>query len=276
MNLLFKILLLFIISQIYTQNLFSQKFASPLEPQEKPLVRHLGLYAGIGPNWQSGEYYVNCTDCIFEGGTGLLWTIGAMYEQEIAEGFRLGIMAGYENINQVSSFQEVEMIDFTIEGTGEIESYAVKFRHEATVDVGYLTFNPFIKWLPTEFFFLRLGLTGAIPMNPHLNHTQELLDKYIILSNGDTATVDFGDGQSKKITLEDGEFPNVNSFQLFIAPALGFEFQLSKTTFLSPVFQFNMPMTDFSSKGDAYRIWSWRFMAELRFALQKDKLQPKK
>lgn len=263
-----------IISTIFfTFNLaLSQQLASPISPGELPLDKQLGILIGFGSNFQSGEFYVECDDCIFENGNGFGFTLGALYEQELFETLYLGGQLLYDNMNITSTYREREPIPFRIEGTDEFESVPVLFRHKGEVKVSYFTIAPYIKWSTADFFFLKLALNGSFVINANLKHTQELLDKKVLLSNGETATISFADGSGNTRTLQDEKLPQLNSFQLYFSPAIAFNFRLSHRLYFSPEFQYNLPLNNISEFGNAFKINSWRFLIEFRYSLKENRV----
>ncbi len=273
MLLLFRTLIILSLVAIISNTAITQQLATPILPGTLPLDRQLGLLIGFGSNYQSGEFLVECDDCIFDKGTGFGFAIGALYENEVFTDILIGGQVLYDIMNITSTYREREPINFRIEDTDEFETVPVLFRHKGEVDVSYLTITPYIKWTPAHFFFIKMGLSGSFVTTANIKHTQELLDKKILLSNGETATINFGDGTGNTRTIQDNKLPQLNSFQLSFTPAIAFNFRLSHRLFFSPEFQYNLPFNNISEYGKDFKINSWRFLIEFRYSLKEDRIK---
>ncbi len=272
MLLLFKTLII-ILSILFTYSLsFSQQLASPIAPGELPPDKQIGILVGFGSNFQSGEFYVECDDCIFDKGNGFGFTIGALYEHEIFESLYLGAQVLFDIMDITSTYRERESIKFKIEGTDDYETVPVLFRHIGEVDLSYFTLAPYIKWSTADFLYFKFALNGSFVINANIKHSQELLDKKALLSNGETATISFGTGKGNTLTLQDEKLPQLNSFQLYLSSAIAFNFRLSHRLFFSPEFQYNIPMNNISEYGKNFKINSWRFLIEIRYSLKEDRI----
>ena len=276
MNLLCKLFLTVNITFFLLYPAYSQKIATPLDPRIDPLGKDVGIIFGFGSNFQSGEFHVNCQDCIFDNANGFGFRIGALYQQEFTRDLWFGIMGLYENFTMNASFREKELIEFTLQNSNETELVPVLFRHTAETKFGYLTGMPYLMWMPSDFFFLRFGLSGSFVLSSKLIHTQEALDKSVILSSGDTAYVHFGTGKSNSVVVEEGDFPQINTFQLGLNPSVGFNFRLSEIIHLAPSFQYTIPLSVLSNKGNGFKMNYWRFLLELRLSLETDKYRKMK
>jgi hypothetical protein len=239
---------------------------TPLSPVAEPPAEQLGLVLGIGQNMQSGSYLVDCEDCIFEGGVGFGWTIGAVYERELSDAFRYGMMLTFEGRNIESAFSENEPVNVMSEASGHEETVEVLFKHTGEVGSTSLAVLPFIKWLPSDYFFVKIGPTISYVLSANIKHTKELQQETVRLSTGEIYELSAADGGNSKV-VEDGEFPDVSSLQLGISPIAGVNIPIGKSAALSFLYQHRIPFTEFSSKGDGFKISSWRVLVELRFAL---------
>lgn len=276
MNLLFKLFLIVNITFFILHPAYSQKISTPLDPRVEPLGKDVGIIFGIGDNFQSGEFRVNCQECLFDNANGLGFTLGALYQQEFTRDLWFGFMALYEGTTMQASFKEKELLEFTLQNSTETEMVPVLFRHTADTKFGYLTGIPYIMWTPTDFFFVRLGLSASFVLDAKIKHTQEALDKIVFLSNGDTAYVHFGPGRGNSVVVEDGDFPEIKSFQLGLSPSVGFNLKLSEIFHLAPSFQYTIPLGILSDKGNGFKVNYWRLLLELRLSLETDKYRKRK
>lgn len=272
MNLLLKPTLYFTMLAIFIINeLYSQPLSTPLKPGTRPNDELIGLVVGFGSNNQSGKLFVDCRDCIFENGTGVGFKFGLLYEKEFSENLFWGGMLTYDIMNFESTFREKELIDFVVQGTGDIEPIAVTFRHKADVNLSYFSIAPYLKWAPADFFFFRLGIPISFVGSSTIEHTQQALDKSVLLSTGDTAFVEFGKKPDNSIVVESGDIQLISSPQIALLPMFGFNFRLGSRLYFAPYFEYGLSLTDLSTKGEAFKVNSWRFMLEFRYSIAKDK-----
>jgi hypothetical protein len=68
--------------------------------------------------------------------------------------------------------------------------------------------------------------------------------------------------------IEDGEFHDVNGFQIGLLPMAAANIPLAKNVFLSPGIMFYLPFTQASSYADNFRLHYLRISLELRVALK--------
>ncbi len=244
----------------------AQKKATPLKPGEKsrPTFKEIGLTAGMGVNFQTGMFFID-QPCFCEqyDGSGFGYSLGLVYEQDINAYFRFGAL-GLINGNSInSSFIETESVDIM----GGQERVNLDFRRSA--DAGFInfTFIPYIAWNPTQVFFVRLGFAGSFPLSATLYQTKELLTKTARLSDGSIVNVNLTGENKDFAVINDKKFDEVNSFQMAINPMAGFNISLSKRLLLSPYFMYSIPLNEVSTKGDNFRIHSWRIMFDLRWSL---------
>ncbi|MFP4527745.1 MAG: hypothetical protein ACLFQX_04280 [Candidatus Kapaibacterium sp.] len=267
MRLLFILLAVAFIST--GQNARAQKISSPLNPVKGPEPEQAGLVVGFGQNYQSGSFLVECEDCLFEGGVGFGWTFGGIYEKQFTEGLRYGAMLMLEGKGIESTFQEHEPVEVNSEATGQPETVNILFRHTGEVSATALTALPFVKWAPSDYFFVKLGPTFSYVMSAGIKHTKELMQETVRLSTGEVYDLSGVDG-SNSMVVEDGDFPEVNALQIGLSPMVGLNIPASEDVFLSFVYQHVVPLNNFSEYGEDFKIGSWRILFELRFRLNED------
>jgi hypothetical protein len=242
---------------------YGQNLSTPLEPQAPPLKSELGLFIGLGQNVELGSFNTSGCPCEFEGGTGLDFIIGALYEHEIVPAIRYGIAVGYNPKSLTSTFREREMVGFMPKGASDSEYVPIWFRYRTQSNFSYFPVIPYLKWQPSKIMFLKLGLDASFLVSSHLTHTKEVLDNTATLSTGEIVSVSFADGTNTH-TLADGKFPSPNSMVWSLEPSLGFNIQLSKKIFLSPVLQFSIPLSTVADYGNGFKFSAWRIIFELR------------
>lgn len=246
-------------------DLLSQYIPTPLGPAKDKEPGYIGIIVGMGQNFQTGEFYVECPDCIFENGVGTGFTIGASYDRVLLPWLKYGIAAFYDYGGIKSSFLETELIPFELQNSGLKESIPVQFRHTASVDINSLIAMPYLKIEPTNFFFFRMGLGLSYIFSNNITHDKELLQKQATLSNGATVSIRIPNHDGYIVNIQDSQINGLTNFQLYLMPAIGFKLNFSPTTYLKPYFQFHLPLSDISDFGKDYRINQWRILLELGF-----------
>ena len=246
--------------------------ASVLRTQDAPgtgaSIEEVGVLVGPALNLQAGSFLTQC-NCTFTDGRRAGLHVGALYEyrENRTASLSWGAALSYTQRNVEASYQQIEGVKpQLIDRPEESDSVAVRFRHRAFANFSLITLMPYLKWQPDIPFFARLGAGAGFVINATVRHNKEVMDRVVLLPNGERAAVSFEDG-SDVMTVEDGKFPSVSAFQLTLEPALGANIRLTERFTLSPVFQYSFPVMNLSSRGEGFRIHSLLFLAELRMTL---------
>ena len=255
-----------IINSILLGELFAQQYSSPIVPAD-PKDEYLGIVFGLGQNYQSGKFYVDCENCEFESGVKTGFTIGLNYNRQINEYLNWGSLLLYESFSIESKFREFEQFSYQFSPTEDAVNIPIEFRHTALADFGQLSLVPYIEILPTNWFFARLGLSGGLVVGANINHTKELLLRKAVLDNGISVDIKLANTKQTSQVVEDGDFPEVNSFQLSVNPMIGFRIPFSKTVLFAPYYMHRIPLMNMSEFGEDFKISSYRIMFELNFKL---------
>jgi hypothetical protein len=257
----------------FNSNLEAQRPASPLEPQTPPKQMELGLLIGLGNNWESGSYnsglyLLKCKKCTFEDGNNIGITAGIVFNRDFNEYFQWGASLLYITKNIESSFKITEMV--TVESGTYSEDRPIPFNYKASFEVGMLSIQPHLTFSPYPFLFMRLGFGASIITSANIIHTKELTKFYDVLSNGLPVSLIIDEnGKDIRIQeIENSEIPGINRFQLSLEPAFGFNFELASQIYLSPLFQYSIPLTQISNIQKDFNINNWRISLELRLALK--------
>lgn len=268
MNLLLKTLMIVIMASLSSANqAISQLQATPIQPEQLYNYHQLGLVLGLGQNFQSGKYNVDCDDCIFEDGVKFGYTIGLNYEYNLDDMFNIGIMGLFDDFGLKNSFVENEKLNVTSDDGTYNEIITVPFRHTAEAKFTAFSIMPHIKFHPTEFIFFDLGFSIRLPLSSNIKHEKELTKTTARLSNGAIVDIKIEGTQEIKVVLEDKEFPQVNKPQFGIVPMIGLNFVVKHKIFLRPFFMYKLPISNFSDKGENFMINSWRIMFEISMKL---------
>ncbi|MCL5991824.1 MAG: hypothetical protein M1419_06950 [Bacteroidetes bacterium] len=267
MKLLFKLFIisfLFLIFVLSSNSQIKKKEDTPLLPTEQ-LRTEVGAFIGLGGNSQSGIFITDSCKCDFDMGRGFGFTIGGLYESEIVKRLRWGGAIAFDIRSFWASYMERDLIEFYSDQLNRTVSVPVLFRHKAESHVFYLTLMPYIKYVPAKFIFFRFGFGGSFVLSSGLKHTQEILDETAKLSTGEIVKIEYQKVGGRIATIEDGDFPAVNSLQFSLEPAIGLNFPLGEKLNFGPVFQYSIPLTKFSENGTDIKLSAWRILLEFRY-----------
>ncbi len=231
---------------------------SPLTRKDSRNQRDYGFILGLGQNFQGGEQYVDCPDCRFKGGAGFSFSIGMLYEYELFKGVRVGGQLIYNDFSFTSKFTETEMHNDIETGV----QIPLAFVHEAKFSLKAITAAPYLKMYPWDFVYFRLGMPIAYIFSNNVKH-DKALDSRLVSVGGIDYEID-----AVKATVENGQIEGINNLQLFISTALGFDFKLARNVYLSPLLEYYIPFSEFSSHGSGSKINNWKLVFELRIALK--------
>jgi hypothetical protein len=267
-KLLFKIFIALAFIALFITSAYSQKTfkrENPILPSEERKTE-IGFFIGLGGNNQSGIFRTQGCQCDFINGTGFGLTIGGLYETEIIPRLRWGGALEYDLRSFTSSFREREPDTLRSQTTGAIEIVPVWFRYQVKSAISYLSIIPYLKYVPADFLFFRIGLSGSFVIGAGITQTKAALDETVPLSTGEIAKVTLPNGG----LIYNGKFPSVNTFQYSLEPAIGLTFPFGKKLNFSPVFQYSIPLNNFTSSGDNVKISAWRILLEFRFVLKSE------
>ncbi|MBI5324134.1 MAG: hypothetical protein HZB41_02450 [Ignavibacteriae bacterium] len=270
MKLLFRLLFFFFLLLIFINAVTAQikkKEDTPLLPTEQ-LRSEVGGFIGFGSNNQSGIFSTDSCDCKFMDGAGFGFTIGGLYESEIVKRMFWGGALALDMKSFWASYMEYEPVK--LKSRPDTPVVPVLFRYKADSKIWYLTLMPYIKYVPAKFMFFRLGFGGSFVISSDMKHTKELLSETSRLNTGELVGIKYVDVEGRIYTIDDTDFPKVNSLQLSLEPAIAFNFPIGQKFRLSPLFQYSIPLTKFSEQGTDVKLNSWRLMIELRYDITPD------
>ncbi|MFN6135460.1 MAG: hypothetical protein ACK475_04215 [Bacteroidota bacterium] len=248
--------------------------STPLGPDEKPIYTWYGLYVGPSFNSQGGTFATSC-DCDFTGGAGTGLVAGLMVEHRFRSGLTIGTLVGYEGRGISGRFREVEGVVQT-SPTGQSYNVPITFLNEATLSFDMVSFNPYVKSSLVGNLFGRAGLSLGYVVSSDLTHTKSLQTPRVTLPDGEVADVVFGENGSGSVTLENGPYADLSSFQIGGTISAGYEIPLARdrrpwgmdvTAVLVPVVQYFIPVTQLSLNNGDLRVSTLQFMLEFRYNL---------
>lgn len=248
-------------------NLFGQPQSdTPLRPAEREPDKGLGFFIGLGQSFQTGKFITEC-DCYFEDGVGFSYLFGALYEREISTLFDYGIMGFFENKSIKASYQEYEVQKIFSTATQDSLNVPIQFRHIGETEFNSVSLAPFIKFTPAKFLFFRLGFRMGYLMSGKVKHTKELLQRTAYLPTGEIVEITIGDKRQTSVVVEDGDYPELNAFQMALLPMVGFNIRIENNLYFYPSFMFDYSLTDVSKRGDGFKLHSWKVLLELKYQL---------
>ncbi len=256
---------------LLTSVVYSQDYEtpSPLGPGKAPLQRELGFIVGVGPSWQSGAFNAICECPTFEGGGGLSFSLGALYQQDFSKFFQWGGIVYYSLLtnNAVTKHQEPVILE---DKNGGSYPVMVQFQEELEQSFDFLFLAPFLNFTFADLFFLRLAGNFGFPLNSKVMHTKEIMQSKIRLNNGEVVDIKLEDGTSKRV-IENAKLSNLTSPLVYFSPTVGVFFPVGLNTYIAGALQWNLPLTTVASRGENFKLNSWQVFIELSFALSKRK-----
>ncbi len=239
--------------------------SDPIAARKRLVYSQLGGYVGFGANSQGGTYTTAC-NCDFTGGAGAGLVAGFMFERLTRSTFTWGVTLGYEGRSITGQFREVEGVPQT-SPSGRTFVVPVTFLNEADISLGVLTAMPYAKYHLFERFYVRLGASVGYVVSSSLVQTKYLETATVTFPNGETASVSVPGSEDGGVVVEEGPVPDVQALQVGIVPAVGMEIRLSKKMFLSPVLQYQIPLTMISTQGVGFSVRSFQVSVEVRHIL---------
>lgn len=228
--------------------------SDPLLPGRRTSPGDIGIIFGPSFHMQDGTLETGCGR--FTGGAQTGYMIGAMYRRRIEDApFAYGVRLAYENRNIRSLYNEYELVDGIPSSIpGQTLQESILFRNEADIDFSMLSVTPFIEWSPAWQTFLHLGLMPQFVLSSHITHIKKAAQQTVTLDDGQVVYISFTEGNPQQVTLQDGELPDVEPFQLGVAGGLGIDIRINDKLVITPLYQYVIPLTTLSKNGDAFKI----------------------
>ncbi|MBZ0243236.1 MAG: hypothetical protein K8F24_08495, partial [Bacteroidales bacterium] len=85
--------------------------------------------------------------------------------------------------------------------------------------------------------------------------------------NGEIVEVTIGGTKQTSVVVEDGDYPELNSFQMGLLPVIGFNIKIDGNLYFKPAFMFDYSLTNISKQGNDFKIHSWKVLLELTYML---------
>ncbi len=225
---------------------------------------HLGVLFGFNFVSQSGSFSSACI-CEFEkgGGDGLI--IGAFYEKKFARSLAYGIRLTSESRNLTAKRLESEFVTLEGEEDGQSLETSVRFRHEAQTEFSFIALTPYIQWTPFSALNLQLGLSPHFLTSGSIRHEKQLAQRTLRDDNGQILDISLAESLRRTAVVEDGDFPELNSFQMAATGLVSLNIKFSDDFTFQPMFQYVIPFTNISEKGENFKLQ----VGQLLFGLRK-------
>ena len=224
--------------------------SDPLVPGRRTSPGEIGVIFGPSFHMQDGILETNCGQ--FSEGAHTGYVVGVMLRRRIGTSpFAYGLRAAYERRNVSAIYNEYEIIDDIPSSTpGQTLKESILFRNEADIDFSVLSFTPFVEWSPAWQSFVHLGLMPQLVLSSHIRHTKKAAQETVTLDDGQVVYISFTEDNPAQATLQDGELPDVPSFQLGLAGGIGIDIRISKQIMITPLYQYVVPLTALSESRD--------------------------
>lgn len=204
---------------------------------------------------QDGIFYTKCGDR-FEQGASTGFAVGALYKRFISTSqFAYGIRLTYETRNIKAIYNEYELIeDIPSSVSGETFKASVLFRNEAELQFSLLSVTPYVEWSPFWNAFLHAGVMPQFVFGTHVQHAKNLAQEFVTLGDGRVERISIDGENEQQATVEDGSIPDVPSVQFALVGGLGIDIPVSKKVTITPLYQYALPLTVLSERGQSFRI----------------------
>jgi len=269
LNTLILLFLLFLINLFHTITAHAQQIESPISPYQ--VIVHdweVGVFLGLGANFNSGEYAAECPDCIFDDVSKFGFTAGIKTDYQLSKAIYIGASLGYEDLSVKGAFRRIESVPLDrVDGT---KIYVpIEFRHSSEFQIGTITLMPNITYRIDRFLDFRLGFFTDFAIINNFKHSKELLTKSVILPDGEKVSVEIPQQKDRTIELENRTIPNFNNPIFGIYPQINFNIELSGTTDMNLGFIYKFPLNNLTS-GQGFKINSWRIIIGFSFDMYDD------
>ena len=249
--------------------------STPLAPDEKPTSMWFGGYVGPTFASQGGTFTTNC-NCEFSGGAGTGFAVGLIIEDKTTSKIIIGGQLGYDTRGLTGRFREIEGSQQT-SPSGRTYTVPIQFFNEASLSLDVLSASAYAKYAFLGPVYARVGANAGYVVGSSLIHTKSLETKTVTFPNGEVANVTIPGATDGMVTVQDGPVAELNPLQLGLIGAIGLEIPIRKverkfappavTTYLSPVIQYQFPITNISAQGNSFQLRQLQFFLELRHNL---------
>ncbi|MFN4985738.1 MAG: hypothetical protein ACK5GI_06300 [Ignavibacteria bacterium] len=249
--------------------------STPLAPDERPTSMWFGGYVGPTFASQGGTFTTDC-NCEFSGGAGTGFAVGLMFEDKTTSKIIIGAQLGYDIRGLTGRFREIEGSTQS-SPSGRTYTVPIQFFNQASISLDVLSATAYAKYAFLGPVYARAGINAGYVVGSSLVHTKTLETKTVTFPNGEVASVVLPDAPGGIVTVQSGPVGELNPLQLGLVCAFGVEIPIRKverkfappavTTYLSPVIQYQFPISNISAQGNSFQLRQMQFFLELRHNL---------
>ncbi len=240
---------------------------TPIQPSfNKTWPWSVGALIGASFNSQGGKFYSAC-DCEFTkgGGSGLI--LGVFAEKQFSKEFAWGLRLTHEAKDITAKFVEYEYVELENTNDGSSFEVPVRFRHEARTEISALALTPYLQYTPFKAMFFQAGFSGQYIYSANIVSEKQLAERTIRDPNNGQL-LDIGlDGRGLTQTVEDGEIQDLNPFQMYASFMVGINIHFSEDFAFIPMFNFGIPFSTISERGEDFTISSGQLLFGFRKTL---------
>lgn len=250
---------------------------TPLEPGVGVDTINVGFVLGPGWNMQSGEAFVYCDECVFEGGAGSGFLFGILAEYGLGSDLIVGTRLMIEGRGMRAEYSEVGVpTEMQTQSSGESIFVDVDFKHELDMTTTLFDFSPYIQWYPFGGFFLQTGPSVGFVMSSEYTHTQTLLTREAIGENGEIIQIRPSEDASQTpegarnegySVVWEHEVRDMVSPQLGLNMAVGLDIEFGEDVYFTPLYVYRVPFTLWSEHGNDFALSASQLLFSLKWKL---------
>ncbi len=268
---------------LYPASSFGQKvtdtgpLSTPLDPGVAVDTINVGIVIGPGWNIQSGEAFVYCDECLFEGGAGSGFLFGILAEYGVSESVIIGSRFMIEGRGMLAEYTELGVPTTMITQTTNEEIVVdIDFLHELDMSVTMLDISPYIQWYPFGGLFLQAGPSLGLALSSEYTHKQTVLTRQTVGPSGEIIEITPNTDPQlapEGATLEGysvvwtEEVRDVVTPQLGINTGIGFDIEFGEDVFFTPLYVYRTPLGLWSEHGNDFKLAASQLLFSLKWKL---------
>ncbi len=239
--------------------------SDPIAARKRLVFSQLGGFAALGGVTQGGTITTDC-QCDFTGGGGTQFAVGAVFERMTRSQLVWGVALGYDRRGLTGQFTEIEGVTQR-SPSGREFTVPMTFLNEADLSLNVITVMPYLKLYLLGQVFVRAGGSLGYVVSSSLKHVKTLTTNEVVFPNGEVASAELVGIDGKSVQLQDGPVKQLQPLQIAIFGAAGIDIKLSKKVVMSPMLQYQQPLTSISTQGAGFSVRSFQLLLEVRHIL---------
>ncbi len=221
----------------------------------------LGGYGALGLNAHSASFgalpgYPLCCPQ-FDGGSGIGFTVGALFELPVSEQLRLQFRAGYTSWNGKLTQDQVIGNAGIVNPSGAQVPTAVNVQYSIDAAVSTVELEALAAYYITPQLSVSAGLAGGPRLGATFTQKEELLSP---------STLTFLDGRRVRNEVANTDIPQKSSFALYIPLGVSYGLPIGKHSTLNPEVRYFLPLGDITAAAP-WSISSLQLGASVKFGI---------